>query len=239
MSCEHYKDALIETAASGSAPSGALRAHLAECDSCRAAFDEEQSLFAAIDSGLHTTANSEVPPSLLPRVRARLEEVGIAPLLRWVQPFIFSSAGVALAFVIFLMARPHHATIENVAKQSPAIPTPMVPATNKNPGKNSPADTQTTSVRSTRSKAGRNSTIVHLVASSNPEVLVPPDEREAFARFVAVLGERREVARALVTPNPQTKDGLVGLKPLQINGLEIKLLAETEAEQSDGAEQEQ
>jgi len=77
------------------------------------------------------------------------------------------------------------------------------------------------------------------VASSQPEVLVPPDEREAFARFVAVLGERREVAVALVTPAPQTKNEPTSLEPLQINGLEIKPLEERQTEVSDGAEQKQ
>jgi hypothetical protein len=77
------------------------------------------------------------------------------------------------------------------------------------------------------------------VASSQPEVLVPPDEREAFSSFVAVLGERRELALALVTPAPQTKDESASLEPLQINGLEIKPLAATGSEQSDGAKQEQ
>jgi hypothetical protein len=77
------------------------------------------------------------------------------------------------------------------------------------------------------------------VASSQPEVLVPPDEREAFARFVAVLGERREVALALVTPAAQRKEEPASLTPLQINGLEIKPLEGTESEQSNGAEQKQ
>jgi hypothetical protein len=77
------------------------------------------------------------------------------------------------------------------------------------------------------------------VASSQPEVLVPPDEREAFARFVVVLGERREVALALVRPAEQTKDESASLEPLQINGLEIKPLEERQTEVSDGAEQKQ
>ena len=67
MPCQHYKDALIEVAASGSAPQGELRVHLDECASCRAAFAEEQSFFAAIDSGVRAAANIDVPPSLLPR----------------------------------------------------------------------------------------------------------------------------------------------------------------------------
>src|SRR5262249_55827107 len=74
MPCEHYKNALIEVAASGAASQNDLRAHLAKCTSYRAAFDEEQSLFAAIDSSLHTTVSTEIPPSLLPRVQARLNE---------------------------------------------------------------------------------------------------------------------------------------------------------------------
>jgi len=76
-------------------------------------------------------------------------------------------------------------------------------------------------------------------ASSQPEVLVPPDEREAFARFVAILGERREVARALVTPTTDERDGPPGLKLLQIDRLEVKPLEGTESERSEEAGQEQ
>ena len=72
MLCEHYKEALIEAAASGAEPHGDLRAHLDGCAGCRAAFEQEQALFASIDGGLRVTANADVPASLLPRVRARL-----------------------------------------------------------------------------------------------------------------------------------------------------------------------
>jgi hypothetical protein len=64
------------------------------------------------------------------------------------------------------------------------------------------------------------------VAASQPEVLVPPDEREALARFIVVLQERMEVAVAFVTVAMPTKDESANLEPLQINELEIKLLAE-------------
>jgi len=77
------------------------------------------------------------------------------------------------------------------------------------------------------------------VASSQPEVLVPPDEREAFARFVVILQERREVAVSLMTPATPTKDESASLEPLQINGLEIKPLEERQIETPDGAEQKQ
>jgi len=228
MPCQHYKNALIEAAASDTHPQGELRAHLDVCLDCRAAFAREQSLFASINTGLHVTANAEVPASLLPRVRARLDEE-IAPQRRWIQPMIFATASVA---------RPHHASPDSQAKQTPQLPVSETPVTDdRHP--NSGSGSQIVSFSRNNSQTRVHSTLLRSVASSQPEVLVPPDEREAFSRFVAVLDERREVALALVTPAPPTKDESPSLEPLQINGLEIKPLAGTESEQSDGAEQEQ
>ncbi len=233
MPCQHHKNALIEAAASGSHPQGELRAHLDVCLDCRAAFEREQSLFASINTGLHVTANAEVPASLLPRVRARLNEE-IAPQRRWIQPMIFAASSVALAFVIFLFARPHHASPDRQAKQTPQLPVSETPVTDdRHPSSGS--GSQIVSFNRTRV----HSTLLRPVASSQPDVLVPPDEREAFSRFVAVLDERREVALALVTPAPLTKDESPSLEPLQINGLEIKPLQERQTEASDGAEREQ
>ena len=237
MPCQHHKNALIEAAASGSHPQGELRAHLDVCLDCRAAFEREQSLFASINTGLHVTANAEVPASLLPRVRARLDEE-IAPQRRWIQPMTFAAASVALAFVIFLFAWPHDASPDRQAKQTPQLPVSETPVTDdRHP--NSGSGSQIVSFSRNNSQTRVHSTLLRSVASSQPEVLVPPDEREAFSRFVAVLDERREVALALVTPAPLTEDESPSLEPLQINGLEIKPLAGTESEQSDGVVQEQ
>ena len=237
MLCQHYKNALIEAAASGSQPQGELRAHLDVCLDCRAAFEQEQSLFASINTGLHITANAEVPASLLPRVRARLDEE-IAPQRRWIQPMIFSAASVALAFVIFLFAWPHHASPDSQAKQTPRLPVSETPVTDDG-HPNSSSGSQIVSFNRNNSRTRVHSTLLRPVGSSQPEVLVPPDEREAFSRFVAVLDERREVALALVTPATPTKDESPSLEPLHINGLEIKPLEERQTEASDGAEQEQ
>jgi hypothetical protein len=233
MPCEHYKDALIEAAATGGVPRGELRAHLDACAFCRASFEQGQSLFTAIDSGLRTTANAEVPSSLLPRVRAAIDEIAVAPLPRWLQPLLFVSSSVVLAFMVFLIARPHHAAPENVARQGPVVaPSPMTPGAHVNPGETPAAATEIVSTDANPPHAVRNSTLFHPVASSNPEVLVPPDEREAFARFVAALRGRGEVALALVTPAVQTKEESPSIEPLQIKPLE-----EQQTESSDGAEQ--
>lgn len=239
MPCEHYKDALIDAAASGAAPSGELRVHLSECASCRAALDEEQSLFSAIDSSLHASVNADVPSSLLPRVRAQLDEV-IVPRFRWLQPIVFASASVALAFVVYLMARPHHATPEEIAKQSPiVVPAPTVPATSGDPEGTSPEGIQSAAIPVRHSYAARNSTDRHSSASGNPEVLVPPDEREGLAQFVATLKQHKDFAAAFLAQRREKKDAPVGVDSLQISDIEIKLLEGTETEASDGAGEKQ
>jgi hypothetical protein len=71
---------------------------------------------------------------------------------------------------------------------------------------------------------------LRLVASSEPEVLVPPDEREAFSRFVSAVQQRRDVATALLAPSPKKQDALVTVEPLQIADLEVKPLEGRETE---------
>lgn len=235
MPCEHYKDALIEAAASGAALQGDLRAHLDVCADCLSTFEQEQALFASIDVGLRVTANAEMPASLLPRVRPRLDESAVTRH-RWLQPLIFAAASAALAFAIFLFARPPHSIPNDQAKQTPRVPARETSETNA-PHQNSGAARQMVSSNRNISQTRVHSTLFRPAASSRPEILVPPDEREAFARFVFAL--RGEVALALVMPALPAKDEPTSLEPLKINGLEIKPLEERQTEGSDGAEQRQ
>jgi len=237
MPCEHYKDALIEAAASGAALQGNLRVHLGACAFYREAFEQEQVLFASIDAGLRVTANAEMPASLLPRVRALLDESAVTRH-RWLQPLIFAAASAALAFAIFLFARPPHSIPNDQAKQTHRVPARETSETNA-PHQNSGAARQMVSSNRNISQTRVHSTLFRSAASSRPEILVPPDEREAFARFVVALRGRGEVALALVTPAMPAKDEPASLEPLKINGLEIKPLEERQTEGSDGAEQRQ
>ena len=237
MPCKRYKDALIEAAASGAEPQGDLRAHLAGCADCRAAFDQERSLFASIDASLHVTANAQVPVSLLPRVRACLD-VEATPQRGWNQLLVFAAASVALALAVFLFARPQYSGPDNQAKQTPRIPVSEPPTTNDH-DQNTGSGAQIVLSNANHPQPRGYSTLLRPVASSQPEVLVPPNEREALARFVATLQERGDVVVALVPPAPQTKDEPASLEPLQIKELEIKTLEERQTEVSDGAGQRQ
>lgn len=235
MPCEYYKDALIDAAASGVTPCEKLRAHLAECLPCREAFMKEQFLFAAIDTGLHAAVNTEVPLSLLPRVRDRINEAG-ARRFRWLPPVVLAYASAAIVVAIFVMAQLRHTTREDVTGQSSPTSVSIPPVSKSNAEKHSSESTQKAVSQVNYSRSTRDSTIPRSAASGNPEVLVPPDEREGLAQLVATLNEHPDVAVAFLAQHPEKKDALVSVDPLEISDIEIKPLERrAEAETSDGA----
>src|SRR5438045_9635026 len=92
----------------------------------------------------------------------------------------FATARFAFTFVILLFARPHHASPDSQAKQTPQLPVSETPVTDdRHP--NSGSGSQIVSFSRNNSQTRVHSTLLRSVASSQPEVLVPPDEREAFS----------------------------------------------------------
>lgn len=225
MPCKHYKDALIEVAASGAAAHAELLAHLAECASCRAAFDEEQSLFATIDSGLHAAANAEVPTSLIPRIRAWLDEVAVAHP-RWSAGWSALVAAATVAVVLLLTMRVHHDNFDGLSARS-AANLPVAPET---------VPTQTPSIPSPR-ETGRlpRSPLVSAAKSAkpmkegshalSPEILVPRDQEALLASYAQQWSSR---PRAPLVASDVVDAKLEPLKvpPIQITNLDVKPLAE-------------
>ncbi|HEY2548653.1 MAG TPA: hypothetical protein VGI46_21440, partial [Candidatus Acidoferrum sp.] len=74
--------------------------------------------------------------------------------------------------------------------------------------------------------------------SSHFEVIVPPDEREALARFVATMQERSGLPLAVVTRVPDKTDEPMSVALLQIAELEVKPLERAESEAPDSIEEE-
>jgi hypothetical protein len=230
MTCEKYNAKIVEAVAASAAPGATLQAHLTQCPACRAAFEQERSLFAAIDTAVRATTNAEVPSSFLPRVRSRLVEVAV-PRRMWTRPLIFAAASVALASTIFLFVPPHHSKPNDQAKQTPQRPVGEVTVSNSG-HRNSGPGLQIVSSNVKNGRAPGHSTLSLAAASSQPEVLVPPDEREAFSRFVATVQLRGDVAEALLAPGPRKQDTLVTVESLQIENLELKPLEGRETEVS-------
>jgi len=232
MPCEHYQDALIEAAASGTAPQGELRAHLANCTACRTAFAQEQSLFSSIDTGIRATANAEVPASLLPRVRARVADEPV-PIRSWRFPsFVF--VGAAAMVVALLVARTAwHTNIEQPPSNSASNSTISSTATQQPQAQNSTAAPPVTgsSVAQPQAAATR---IPARAASpaprdSLPEVLVPRDQEVLLGSYAEEWSRRKRLP--LVAANfDATNLSPLQIAPIQISQLDVKLMAEEQAQ---------
>lgn len=226
MPCEHYKDALIDVAASGAALQGELRAHLDECASCRAAFAEEQSLFSAIDSGLHASANTEIPPSLLPRVDARLDEHA-AVGRGWVTNrfVLVGAAAVVVALLTFRTVRRTNVelqppeTVANTSSFPSAVQSPQntlssVPSVKIDSSSQPRAARVASSVRS------------EAVASriSMPEVLVSSDQEVLLVSYTKQWRRHKHAPLVAGEVGDSTLEPLQ-VSPIQIAQLDVKPLA--------------
>jgi hypothetical protein len=221
MPCEQYKDALIEAALSGGALPAAPQSHVESCCACRQVLIEERALSAAIESGVREVTNAQLPSAFLAHVRARLAEAPVQQcpgVLAW--GVGFTVAASLLVIGVGLSLRGHKENAHVVSVDSPALSVkqekraiPPVPTPVLRPP---PSDRK----RLTKSSTGH-------VQRADPEVLVPPDEREAFARFVADLNADRSVAVALVSPlaeRPDQHDGSFEIPRLEIAELALPLL---------------
>ena len=227
MPCKHYKDALIEAAAGGAEPQGDLRAHLAGCTDCRAAFEQEQSLFASIDTGLQFTANSEVPASLLPCVRASLDEESL-PRRIWVTNWLVLASAAVLA-VAFFAAR---AVWRPNAVNQPVVIAETAPVEH---GVSAPPQNQGSVAEPIVEKeiVPKHQLVIannHLVretlvkGKSKPEVLVPRGQEILLAEYAEHWSLHR---RPLLLAQEFDSTILPPLQvvPIQIAELDVKLLA--------------
>jgi hypothetical protein len=224
MPCEHYKNALIEAAASGAEPLGELRAHLAACPECRAALAQEQSLFSSIDTGLHAAVNVELPASLIPRVRASIAEEP-AVTRGWIPSWLAMAGAAAMLVASIAVYSSRHAT----GGQTPA-PTAMnvvSPASkamlphDQNTAR--PAVTNSvppSGTARTRNPAPRN---------AMPEVLVPRDQEALLANYAEQWNQRKRAP--LVAANfDATNFSPLQIAPIQIDQLDVKLMTEEQAQ---------
>lgn len=198
----------------------ATQAHLESCRACRAAFAQQQALFAAIDSRLQQSVCVDIPDSFLPKAYARLAEshasatrrilaVAATPLL---------ATFVLAAFVSWwrlpaqrigqpdAVPQQRLSDAQNVATPLHATLSPQLapPAFHSSKPRYRPA----------------------AVASGIPEVLVSPGENTGLLQYQALLRIRGDAMRT----SKQQADG-----PLQISALsfgDLQLIGIDEADRA-------
>jgi len=225
MSCPTYNKSLTHAAASGEV-SPAQREHLASCEPCRIAFAQEQSLFGAIDSGLRTVANSEIPATLIPRIRVALNDKP-APQRRSFSFLVwgFASAVVTAGVVLGLI----HLS-SKLALVEPSRPAPVAVA------QNSPERTSLNPARTGAVSPLQHKRPAVLIESRNsrpesPEVLVPDEERAAFARYMAQISPSPANISVRAVLAPRGPQESVQISPIEIASLEPRPLDQKEERQ--------
>jgi hypothetical protein len=234
MVCERYKEALIEAATTVVLPPE-LREHFDNCGDCRAAFAMERTLVNAIDIGLQADANAEVSAAFLSRVQARVVEE-MHRRRRQSATWVWTIAAASTAVLLFVIGFPllkskqnqqqlifSRTTTPDSAARS-TVTTPTIHDTSRNnvaAQRAAPAgQTVQNSTGTTVTPRGMHEQPATQQRSKGPffggaEVIVPPDEREALARFVAAAEETKRLASAFLSP------GLKNNEPLELSALEI------------------
>jgi len=207
MTCEKYKDALIDAAA-GEPIDRRLADHLERCTPCRATLTHEQDLFTAIDDALRARMSETPRAGFLSRVHTQIahegqdqdaqKQSGWNPMWAW-------AGAAALALVVVVIAHPWGrlrqppVTAESVkapalrAHENPAMPQSMRGSAEHS---RTPRHARLDSVQPLHPETP----VAKQPATVDPEVLVPPDEAKAFALFVARVAGRDERAQAVVRP---------------------------------------
>jgi anti-sigma factor RsiW len=217
MNCQQCQKEIVELlSASANSLTPAVREHQNSCPACRSFYDAQRDLFQSLDAGLKSLVNQPVPPSLLPSIRARMDEqptIGSAWVTRW-----GLAATVAVLILLFAIGHRFHRTVsppsvlENslTASRNASPPQQAAPAVEKS-AEDLPRH------RTSYARAMASSTVA-------PEVIVLAEEREAFARFVAEMPQNPQVALALTRPAPPLPDDTTEIALLKIDNLEVKPL---------------
>jgi hypothetical protein len=226
MPCENYREALTEAAASDSEPSRELRFHLDVCPSCRAIFTEELQLFAAIDTGVRATANSEVPTSLFPRVRAELNERPL-PQRSWIPAAAALAIAAALVLAIVFVrgsgrgaAETKPQMIASAHNESPAVIQPSIQTAASSETTSPPAK-----IRSVRSVK-----IASVPKIEEVAVLIPAGQKQAIAALLANVQQGKLEAAVVLAEQPERIRHDLQIVPLDISPIEMKPLADVSAE---------
>ncbi|MGB8476825.1 MAG: hypothetical protein WCE61_22320 [Candidatus Acidiferrum sp.] len=233
MSCEKYREALIEAAAQDSSPSRELQSHLDACASCRAAFAQEVQLLGSIDAGLRIVANAEVPASLLLRVRANLGE---NPVRRrsWLPALaaLAAAAVIVMAVVLARGSRPD-ATVSNPNTNS-AGRAVVASRTQPAPVATTPSAPPRPSAKHERIGLIKSAPIVQ---AEEVRVLIPRGQKQAIDALLAGVQNGRINADVLAAQPTEQSLQQLQLPPLEISPIELKPLTSLRVEPDSRSEE--
>lgn len=231
-SCESYRMALTDVANTGEEPALELRAHLEICASCRASLAEEVQLFTAIDSGLRASANAEVPASLFPRVRAKLNE-SAAPRRSWIPVFAAISATATLLLAIVILRGAADRAAPKKVQLSAAVRGDVPRETKPAPDAMPSVEKKAPPLRAKTPWRARTAAVAPFTRVA---VLVPPGQKQAMDILLASLQQGVVKPDVLLADQPEKSLPELEVSPLAIAPIEIKPLVQVGTEQASPSE---
>ena len=222
MNCKNCQEDILDSLAAGeNALSADNTRHLVSCTTCAVFHRQQRELFHSMQSALAASVNQPVPPSLVPGLRVRLDENPASPrflLTGWKR--------LALPVVLVLVVGLGLLSRGSLRHNPVAIPAPLaaIPAA---PVAAQAALDVVPSTPAVPGRSARRAARPHEDSKQpvEPEVIVLPEEREAFDRFIAQAPDNPEAILALTRPLPDGNDSavqiaLLAIKPLQVRPLE-------------------
>ena len=221
MNCRQYQKRILDAFAAGEATfPDALVGHKRSCRACRAYWESQASLFCSIDAGVKAIANEEVPRSLAPGVRALLNDELPSPS-SWMSAWEVAAVAAAILAVSFgsVLYRPvRHTVSPNDRVPAHSVESPV--AVMRRPAEDA-RPLPSRELKRTGARAFSHSG--EISAAAMPEVIVLPEERAAFARFVADTPEQG-VVLAVTRAAPSNEDVPFEIAVLEIHELEVQSL---------------
>jgi hypothetical protein len=223
MSCENYRAALIEAAVNGAVPSIELGSHLKACEACNTALVAELRLLTSIDAALTATANSEVPASLLPRVRAELQNRTTSNqswVLNWTAVMV---ASVLILTVVFVRG----VIYVNIPSklESHSVVRVVTPAGVEPSSVGAPVDILAGLMKN-RPNHSRRITSHPAWHLGKVPVLVPSGQRRAMDALLVRLRQGSADSHELVAAESEKLQEDLQVAPLTISPIELKPIAD-------------
>lgn len=234
MACERYVDALAGVAAG--APAGAeIEAHLVTCEACRVELQALRGALGVADAELLRLLAAEPSPALRMRIREAVAQDAVRrSFARWfpARRLLPAAATILTALAILVVwhetrpapgprgASPSRAPRPAGRPPTAGLPAPLTEARRPAAG----AASRPAHIRAPHPVGPRASMPK---AAAEPEVLVPPEEAEALARFALDL-ERRQVAPGSLLV-ADLRAPLAEPKPIDIAPIEIAPLESSDA----------
>lgn len=226
MNCQSAREQITDTLATGQVElNGGIADHLQSCSACRTFYAQQAELFRAMDSGLSAMANEPMPASLLPRVRARMEETHTSNL--WFYRLVPAAAVLVIASV---MALP----LVRRSFRSAGVQVAVIPERSENGAEPRPPLVErpeklmiphATRAQSSHLSA-RPSAAQRPAQTAEVAVLVSSEESQGLLQLAAAVPRSPQWAQAMVHPAAPQSIQVAPIEPVEIANLEVNPLSE-------------